>query len=87
MTDIVVIPWQDLTDEALKGVVAEFVSRDGTDYGEQEVTEEQKMDQVLAGIKHNQYVVVFDPDLAAVHILTKEDWQAAQSSLGDDPPL
>jgi hypothetical protein len=33
-----IIPFQDLSPEALRGVVEEFVTRDGTDYGEFEVS-------------------------------------------------
>lgn len=31
------VPWDQLSAEALRGLIEEFVTRDGTDYGEVEV--------------------------------------------------
>ena len=42
------IPHKDLSPEALLGLVTEFASRDGTDYGEWEVLLEDKIYQVMA---------------------------------------
>jgi hypothetical protein len=39
---VIIIPYQNLSPEALPGVIEEFVTRDGTDYGLIEVTTEQK---------------------------------------------
>jgi uncharacterized protein YheU (UPF0270 family) len=32
-----IIPFNELSPEALQGVIQEFVTRDGTDYGESEI--------------------------------------------------
>lgn len=79
MSDLVAIPWQELTQDALNGVVEEFVTRDGTDYGAEEIPLQQKRDQVMAGIKTGLFVIVFDSELSQVHIVTKEDWQQNES--------
>lgn len=42
------IPYDQLSPEALHGVIEEFVTRDGTDYGEVEIPLETKIAQVLA---------------------------------------
>ena len=39
----IIIPYDQLSIEALKGVIEEFVTRDGTDYGEIEVSLEIKL--------------------------------------------
>ena len=41
------IPYDQLSPEAIHGVIEEFVTRDGTDYGEIEVSLETKISQVL----------------------------------------
>ncbi len=41
------IPYVQLSPEALHGVIEEFVTRDGTDYGEFEVPLDTKISQVL----------------------------------------
>jgi len=41
------IPCDQLSSEALHVVIEEFVSRDGTDYGETEIPVETKIGQLL----------------------------------------
>jgi len=45
------IPYDQLSSEALQGVIEEFVTLDGTDYGEIEVSLETKISQVLGQLK------------------------------------
>jgi uncharacterized protein len=45
-----IIPHQNLSPEALHGVIEEFVTRDGTDYGLVEATLEQKINGVMRQI-------------------------------------
>lgn len=52
----------DLSKQALRGLVEEFVSRDGTDYGREEKTLEQKVDAVLRQIDADEVSIVFDRD-------------------------
>lgn len=54
------IPYDQLSPEALAGVIQEFVTRDGTDYGEREVPLETKMDNVRRQLKTGKAVIVFD---------------------------
>lgn len=54
-------PYEELSPEALHGVVEEFVTRDGTDYGEVEVPLETKIAQVMGQLKSGKAVIVFDP--------------------------
>jgi uncharacterized protein YheU (UPF0270 family) len=41
------IPYDQLSPEALQGVIEGFVTRDGTDYGEVEISLETKVAQAL----------------------------------------
>ena len=38
MSEYLEIPWQKLSEDAFEGMLQEMVSRDGTDYGEQELS-------------------------------------------------
>lgn len=67
------IPYAQLSPEALQGVVEEFVSRDGTDYGEIEASMETKISQVLDQIKTGKAVIVFDQDSETCTILRGSD--------------
>jgi len=67
------IPYHQLSPEALLGVVEEFVTRDGTDYGEVEVPLEIKRNQVLDQLKSGKAVLVFDPESETCNILKSND--------------
>ena len=66
------IPYDQLSQEALKGVIEEFVTRDGTDYGEVEISLETKIAQVLAQIKSGKAVIVFDQKSETCTILKSD---------------
>lgn len=67
------IPYDQLSPEALQGVLLEFVTRDGTDYGEVEVPVDVKMSQVLAQLKSGKAVIVFDHKTETCTILRHND--------------
>ncbi len=57
------IPYQQLSDEALQGVVEEFITREGTDYGEQELSLDTKVALVMSQLQDGKAIVVFDEEL------------------------
>ena len=67
------IPYTQLSPEALRGVIEEFVTRDGTDYGEIEVPLETKVAQVMAQIRSGKAVIVFDQETETCNILRNDD--------------
>ena len=75
------IPHVQLSSEALQGVIEEFVTRDGTDYGEIEVSLETKISQVLEQIKSGKAVIVFDQKTETCTILKSDD--PVLGSIGD----
>ncbi|ASP40411.1 cytoplasmic protein [Bacterioplanes sanyensis] len=62
------IPYQQLSADALDGVLQEFVGREGTDYGDYDVSLEQKKAQVLEQLKSGQALLLFDPIGQSCHI-------------------
>lgn len=54
------IPWEQLQPETLQAVIEEFVSRDGTDYGQTEARFSTKVEQVLHLLKTKKAGIVFD---------------------------
>lgn len=67
------IHYDQLSPEALQGVIEEFVTRDGTDYGEIEVSLQTKVAQVLGQLKSKKAVIVFDPETETCNILKSDD--------------
>ncbi len=67
--DSVVIAYQDLSAEALHGVIESFVLREGTDYGEHEVPLSKKIEQVVRQLKRGEAQLIFDPNSETVDIV------------------
>ncbi|MFK7914017.1 MAG: YheU family protein [Pseudomonadales bacterium] len=73
---MVKISWQSLSEQALIGVIDDFVLREGTDYGaEQSATEiglEAKRAAVHAQLQQEVAVIWFDPETQSVTIALAE---------------
>jgi len=66
------IPYEQLSADALDGVIEEFINREGTDYGFEERTLEEKKEQLLYQIRSGRAQIVFDHGSQSVSILSKE---------------
>lgn len=66
------IPYTQLSQDALNGVIDDFINREGTDYGMQEYSLEQKSQQVMKQLVAGTAVIVFDHDTQTVSILHKD---------------
>jgi uncharacterized protein YheU (UPF0270 family) len=65
----VVVPHAELTSEILRAVVESFVLREGTDYGEQEFSLDQKVNKVLRQLEQGEARILFDPETESVAIV------------------
>jgi hypothetical protein len=54
------IPHTRLSPEALRSLIADFVTRDGTDYGVAEAPFEEKVAQVLRALERGEATITFD---------------------------
>ncbi|MFN3236434.1 MAG: YheU family protein [Pseudomonadales bacterium] len=63
-----IIPWQELSQDALMGVIEEFVTREGTDYGHAMPDLDAKVRQVLRQLRAGDAVLVFDETLDSCSI-------------------
>ena len=53
------IPYTKLSQEALLGVMDAFILREGTDYGHEEITIDQKRSRVLSMLQSGEAEIVF----------------------------
>lgn len=67
------IPWQELSPEALRGVIVEFVTREGTEYGHVEVSLDDKIAQVRRQLERREVVVLFDAEAETVNLVTARE--------------
>ena len=70
---IQIIPVNKLSAKALKGVIEEFISRGGTDYGVIEASMETKFKQVKYKLENGLAVLVFDDETETTNIFFADD--------------
>lgn len=66
------IPLQRLQPEILQSLVEAYVLREGTDYGDAEVSLAKKVAQVIAQLKSGKAKVVFDEESESCDIVVMD---------------
>lgn len=67
------IPHKQLSEETLSAVIESFVLREGTDYGEREVSLDTKVEQVRRQLEKGDAYLVFDQESESVSIVCPRD--------------
>jgi uncharacterized protein YheU (UPF0270 family) len=62
-----------INPETLQGVVEEFITRNGTDYGETEIPLETKIGQVKNQLKSGMAVLIYDTETQTCNILSSKN--------------
>ena len=78
------IPADQLSAEALQGLIEEFITREGTDYGEVEVPLAQKVMQVRAQLQRGEAVIVFDLAAESCTLMPREQAAAWLGGLDEE---
>lgn len=68
-----IIPISRLSHDALKGVIEEFISREGTDYGGTEVSPETSFMQVKRKLERGLAVLVYDDETETTNIFPADN--------------
>lgn len=69
------IPLDRLSPEVLRGVIEEFILREGTDYGVQESSLDNKIAQVRRQLGRGDVLITFDPVTENCTLLTKHQFK------------
>jgi uncharacterized protein len=69
----VVVPHTSLSAEALEGLVEEFITREGTDYGHVEHSLAQKRSSVMRQVERAEVAIVFDLEAESTTLVTRDD--------------
>ncbi|CAG8999065.1 MAG: hypothetical protein CENE_01029 [Candidatus Celerinatantimonas neptuna] len=73
-----VIPWQQLNSETLTNLLESFVLREGTDYGEQACSFEQKVSQLRQQLEQGEIVVVYSELHESVNLMKAQEFKMTQ---------
>jgi len=65
------VPHQDINPETLRNMIKEFVSRDGSDWGDAGGSMEDKIKQVLRQFEAGKIKVVYDLTSQSANIVSK----------------
>lgn len=70
---VIEVPYQRLSEAALTGIIEEFVSREGTDYGDYNYSFDDKKAQVMQQLQQGIAVILFDASSGSCHIELKSN--------------
>ena len=82
---VIEIPYTRLTEDVLKAIIEEFILREGTDYGAQEISLDTKLAQVRRQLKTGEVLITFDPRTENCTLLTRQQFKRnAQATVAQD---
>ena len=70
------IPYQSLDSDTLNNLIESFILREGTDYGEAEVSLENKTQTVLEELKAGNVLILFSELEESVTLIDKHQFNA-----------
>jgi uncharacterized protein len=72
------VPYAQLSPETLQRVIADLVTRDGTDYGAVERTFEQKAAALMRALERGEAKLVFDLESETIGLMTPAQLERAR---------
>jgi uncharacterized protein YheU (UPF0270 family) len=63
------IPWKQLSSDALTGLIEEYATREGTEYGRIEISLPGKVAQIRKQLETGEAVILFDSDTQTCNIV------------------
>lgn len=72
MAEFVAVPVERLQASVLEALLEEFASRDGTDYGERELSLEQKVGELRMQLGRGELQLLYDTDSESWDLLPPE---------------
>jgi len=71
----VIIPVEHINTDTLESLIESFITREGTDYGVNEISLSEKVSQVKKQLSSEDIVIVFDAASESVNIMTTAQYQ------------
>ena len=68
-----IIPYNDLSDETLQALIEDFVTRDGTDYGQDEMSTQDKAMRLLVSLKAGDMLISYNEETETCGLITKDE--------------
>jgi len=68
----IIIPHQQLSEDALTKLIEDYVTRDGTDYGQVESSLSAKTERIRRQLQSEKIVIVFNSESETCSIISKD---------------
>ena len=68
-----IIPYHEISQEALQALIEDFVTRDGTDYGDDEMSMQEKADQLLLSLKSGELMISYNEETESCGLVSREE--------------
>ncbi|WP_297190348.1 YheU family protein [uncultured Porticoccus sp.] len=78
---MILIPPDRLSDELLTALLDDFIAREGTDYGFEELTLQAKRQRLRRQVDRGDVVITFDPVTESCNLLSRQQFR----QLADSP--
>lgn len=66
------VPYESLEKATLINILEDIVTRDGTDYGNYDLSVEQKCQQAMAMLQQQQAFLIFDTESETIKLINKD---------------
>lgn len=66
------IPYNSFKPEILRAVIEEIITREGTDYGEQILSLDKKIDQAMSRLKTGRALITYDEKTQTCNLKLKQ---------------
>ena len=73
MASHIEVPAAGLSQEALDGLVEEFITREGTDYGQREHSLDDKRAAVLKQLARGEVAIIFDFESESTTLVSRQE--------------
>ena len=70
-----IVPYSELNPETLSAIIKEFVLREGTEYGIEDITVEEKIEQVQQQLKNGRAILVYSELHETVNIIPADQFK------------
>jgi len=75
MLSLMIIPLEQLPAETLLAIIEDFILREGTEYGAEDISKQAKIAQVMKQLEQGSAVLVYSELYESVNILPSEQFQ------------
>lgn len=74
---MLIIPPEKIEPGILENILESYIAREGTDYGETELSMQDKLNILRPQVEQGEVLIVYDDDSESLTLMTKKDYRAS----------